>query len=501
MTFEVTINTLDKISSDILLLFTFQEKKSYVPTDSFKALDKILKSGLSHIAQAEHFQGKKKTSFVAHFNQIPASKVLVIGLGEQKDFTGNVLRRVLAGVAKTYRLNNDSLVISLMTSNECNISEDEQSYLVAEGLLLGSYSFTHYKKEDNDHILSTIIFSAPKSFHQTINKGIRKAELYAQGTYLARDLVNEQAAVANPTYLAKVALDIAKKSKTITCKVYDKAEVEKMGMNAFLSIARASATPLKFIYLHYKPVGASSHKNTRKLAIVGKGITFDSGGINVKPGGYMDTMKMDMAGAAAMLGVFSVIDAIHPDFEVIGLAACTPNLISGESVVPGDVVKASNGKTIEILNTDAEGRVTLSDALSYAVKLGATEIIDLATLTGACVVALGTDIAGLMSNDRILVQAVNAAGYDAGDDVWELPLPEDYKELNKSEVADISNLPAGRYAGEIAAGLFLQEFVGDTKWAHLDIAGPAFAEKEYPLGPKGGTGFGVRLLLNYLQEK
>lgn len=210
---------------------------------------------------------------------------------------------------------------------------------------------------------------------------------------------------------------------------------------------------------------------------------------------------MDMSGGAAVLGIFSVINDIKPDFPVLGLIAATPNLISGSSIVPGDVVRAMNGKTIEVLNTDAEGRVTMADSLSYAVKEGATQILDFATLTGACMVALGTDIAGIFSNDRDLVEAVKAAAFSEGEKVWEMPLPKEYKTLNKSSVADIANIPNNRYGGAITAALFLQEFVGNTPWVHFDIAGPAFLSRNHDLGPKGGTGFGVRTVLQLLEQK
>lgn len=329
-----------------------------------------------------------------------------------------------------------------------------------------------------------------------VEAGIELGEAFSQATMLARDLVNEQAAVATPTMLADLALDIAKKNEHVTCKIFDRDEVEKMGMNAFLGIARGAETPPKFIFLHYVPKKAGK----KKVALVGKGITFDTGGINVKPGNYMSDMKMDMAGGAAVLGVFSVLETIQPDCEVMGLIAATPNFISGNAIVPGDVVRALNGKTIEVLNTDAEGRVTMADSISFAVKEGATEIIDLATLTGACMVALGLQIAGLMSNDRALAEGVKKAAEESGEKVWELPLPEEYKDINKSEVADVANMPNVRFGDAIAAGLFLQEFVDTTPWVHLDIAGPAFTEREYVFGQKGGTGFGVRLLLNYLRN-
>jgi len=261
-------------------------------------------------------------------------------------------------------------------------------------------------------------------------------------------------------------------------------------------VARASDTPPKFIFLEYKP---ENSKSKEKLALVGKGITFDSGGINVKPGDHMEDMKMDMSGAAVVLSVFSVISKINPSFSVIGLIAATPNLISSSSLVPGDVVKAMNGKTIEILNTDAEGRVTLADSLSFAVKEGATKIIDLATLTGAIMAALGTEITGLFSNNKDLAASIKKAAEEAGEKVWEMPLEKEYESMNKSEVADIANIPNTRYGGSITAALFLQEFVDSKPWAHLDIAGPAFSSKSSDIGSKGGTGHGVRTVLNLLK--
>ena len=268
-------------------------------------------------------------------------------------------------------------------------------------------------------------------------------------------------------------------------------------MNAFLGVARASGTPPKFIHLEYTPTKKSGKE---KLAIVGKGITFDSGGINVKPGDYMKDMKMDMSGAAVVLGVFSVISEIKPDFPVMGLIAATPNFISGNSLVPGDVVKAMNGKTIEVLNTDAEGRVTMADSLSYAVEKKATTIIDIATLTGAVMIALGPDITGLFSNDDGLKHKILDAAQEAGEKMWELPLDEDYKEMNESDVADIANIPNSIFGGTLTAALFLQEFVGEAKWAHLDIAGSAFITKPSDISQKGATGHGVRTILNYLKS-
>jgi len=248
--------------------------------------------------------------------------------------------------------------------------------------------------------------------------------------------------------------------------------------------------------MRYKPA-----RSRKKIALLGKGITFDTGGLSLKGSEHMETMKLDMAGAAAVLGVFSVIGEIKPPIEVVGLIAACENMPGGRALKPGDILKAANGKTIEVLNTDAEGRLTLADSLSFAVKSEKPdEMIDLATLTGACVVALGENIAGLFGNDVKLLAALEKASNSSGDRVWQLPLEKSYAELIKSQIADIKNTQTGKYGGAITAALFLNEFTADVPWAHLDIAGPAFAEKVTPLTAVGGTGFGVRLLLNYLKS-
>lgn len=498
MQFEFSDNSLDKISSDAIIVFAFQDEKreEYLPLDSFIYLDNLLNKTLSRIAQTAGFKGGKGEMLnVFPQEKILAKWVVILGLGKKSEFTADDLRRVLGSFSMKMKKKIASLAVSLPLSKNFLLSQEECANLIAEGLILGTYRFNKYKsKEDKkEKDFSTVILSGKISSAE--KKAIDKARLYSEATILARDLVNEQAAVATPTYLANIAMDISKKDKKhITCKILGKREAEKLGMEAFLGIARASDTEPKFIVLEYNP----GKTNKDKLAIVGKGITFDSGGINVKPGEHMQDMKMDMSGAAVVLGVFSVISDIKPNFSVIGVIAATPNLISGSSLVPGDVVRAMNGKTIEVLNTDAEGRVTMADSLSYAVKEGATRIVDFATLTGACMVALGTEITGLFSNDRALAEEIKKAAFDAGEKVWELPLEKEYKEMNKSEVADVANIPNSRYAGAITAGLFLEEFVGNKPWAHLDIAGPAFSSKATDIGPKGGTGHGVRTVLNLL---
>lgn len=499
MTFEVSSNPLDKISADAVLVFAFEGKDEFSPTQSLYEIDNVVNGLLLEALKLEDFKAKEGELFnFSTHKKILSPRVFVLGFGKKEEFDQNKVRKVMAVFAKSAKKKIASLALTLL-SLEFKVETTLQSQVMAEGLLLGNYGFNKYKKEDDGkkELVNVIFSESNKNVQLKIKEGIRWAEIFSNATRLARDLVNEPASLVTPTFLAQMAQDLAKKNPQIKCTVYDKAQAEKMGMNAFLGVAQAADTPPKFIHLEYVPKG---YHGKPKLAIVGKGITFDSGGVSIKSWESMKTMKLDMAGAAAVLGVFSAISELSPKIAVMGLIAATPNLISAKAVVPGDVLKALNGKTIEVLSTDAEGRVTLADSLSFAVKKGASEIVDLATLTGACEVALGTDIAGLFSNNESLKEKIQKAASNAGERIWELPLVKEYKELNKSEVADIANIPSTRYGGAITAALFLEEFVDGKPWVHLDIAGPAFVEKEQELGPKGGTGFGVRLLLNFLKN-
>ncbi len=495
MQFEFSDNSLDKISADVVLVFAFQTDKQPKLFSSFKKFSTKLQADLIKAIETAKFSGKRGETLAFYLeDESLAKSVVVLGLGKKNEFVADDLRRAIGRFAGKMKKKITSVALLLPSEDETPLSVFLTAQMVGEGVILGSYEFGKYKtKEKSDKELSTIIISGarPKA-----KEGIEKAKLYCEATVLARDLVNEQSSVATPTYLSDLAVSIAKKDpKHITCKVFNKEEAKKLGMEAFLGIARAADTEPKFIFLQYSP---DKVLKKEKLAIVGKGITFDSGGINVKTGDHMQDMKMDMAGAAIVLSVFSVISDIKPAFSVIGLIAATPNMISGKSLVPGDVVRAMNGKTIEILDTDAEGRVTMADSLSFAVKEGATKILDFATLTGACMVALGNDITGLFSNNHDLTEEIKKAAFEAGEKMWELPLEKEYKEMNKSEVADIANIPSSRYAGAITAALFLEEFIDNKPWAHMDIAGPAFASKANEIGPKGGTGYGVRTVLNLL---
>ncbi len=455
----------------------------------------------SFISQAkkEKFQGQKKHYFVMPLeNQM----VILLGLGKTRRLSAEDWRETAAMVInflQKYQAKNIGLIASQWLQGSADY--ERLAHSLAEGLSLANYKFDKYKKIDKQNIpvkIEQIFIELAKEKKNNFIKYWQLGEAMSRGTILARDLVNEPANVMTPTYLAEVATSIAKDNKQVRVKILDKEQVEKIGMNAFLAVDRGSHEPLKFIHLVYKP----NIKPKDKIALVGKGLTFDSGGLNIKTGDSMYQMKIDMGGAATVLGVFSVLAQLNIKAEVHGLIAACENMPSDKAMRPGDIVRNMQGKSIEIWNTDAEGRVTLADSLAYAQKIGIKKIVDLATLTGAVMVALGPNIAGLFSNDEKLDQEIKKASQITGEKMWSLPLEEDYQEFNKSQVADIRNAATIRYGGAITAALFLQEFINEgVSWAHLDIASPAYAEK--PLNaytPTGGVGYGVRTLLEWLRQ-
>jgi leucyl aminopeptidase len=325
-----------------------------------------------------------------------------------------------------------------------------------------------------------------------LQRAVERAQATVPGVFLARDLTNEPPSVATARFLGEQAARYCR-GRGLTVEVWGKKKIEAMKLAGLLAVNRGSHEEPRFIKIHYRPAG----KPRKKVALIGKGITFDSGGLSLKPSKAMETMKLDMAGGAAVIATLSCLPKLGLEIEVTGYVPTTDNLPGHNAQKPGDVIRYLNGKTIEVLNTDAEGRLILADALALAAEEKPDCMINLATLTGACMVALGTQVAGLFSNNAQLADALLRSAAETGEKLWRLPLVKEYKDSIKSSVADMKNI-GGPHGGAIIAALILQEFVGEVPWAHLDIAGPAFSENDNLIGPKGGTGFGVRTLVNFL---
>jgi leucyl aminopeptidase len=480
------------VQADVLVLG--RHSNAGRPTPELTALDKKLGGLLTEVLKTERFEGKPGQ--ISHFltaGKIAAGRVLVVGLGLKKPGDAEPVRRGAAAAIRRARDLGASTAAVLVTGD--GLGARQRAQAIIEGASLGTYRFDRYLKEKSDKVIRSVSVLEPDRRQQAAaREGVRLGEIWASATCLARDLVNEPANVMTPTFLAKRAEEIAE-AGGLGLKILERADCEEMAMGAYLGVAQGSQEPPKFIHLTYTP----KQRPRKRVTVIGKGITFDSGGLDLKTADGMLRMKDDMSGAAAVLGVFQALPALKLPIEVHGLIAATENMPSGAAQRPGDIVRAMNGLTIEIGNTDAEGRLTLADALSYAVKeTQPDEMIDLATLTGAVVIALGQGITGLFASHDGLGRQLLADAEAAGERTWRLPLFEEYKEGLKSDVADLNNVSSQRGAGAIVAGLFMRDFTSKLPWAHLDIAGTAFSEREQPLGPKGATGVGVRTVLNHL---
>jgi leucyl aminopeptidase len=412
--------------------------------------------------------------------------ILAVGVGDEADVDAEVLRRAAAAAAKA-AWKAPTLALALLDAAPAELDRAKAAQAIAEGVALATHQFTTYKSTTKPSALEAVTVLGRNA--GPITKGIERGARIAEAVNLARDLVNEPPRAMTPRHLEDAARRVAEEHG-LALDVWDEVTIANEGLGGLGGVAAGSDEPPRLIHLRYEPPGARA-----TIALVGKGITFDSGGLSLKTGDGMMTMKCDMGGAAAVITAIGAIAAVGAKVRVLAYAACTENLPSGKAIKPGDVLKIRNGKTVEVLNTDAEGRLVLADALSLAVEQKPDAIIDLATLTGACMVALGKDIAGIMGNNDDLIAQVQAAADRAGEQMWPLPLPPTYRKQLESEVADLKNIGVPNGGGALTAGLFLQEFVDDRPWVHLDIAGPAFRSDEDGYLPKGGTGFGVRTLV------
>ena len=457
-------------------------------------IDSALGGCLGALTREGEFTGKLNRTVMVHtLGRIAPDRLLLVGLGRKGEFTPDRMRQAAGTAVKALR----GAGMKSFTSVLQRAAGAGQEWLraEAEGIMLGGYAFNRYKTADDipGEMEEVTLLSADKASIRPSGSIVAEARTLCEAVLLARELVDQPANVATPAFLAEKAVEVAGRHG-IDCRVMERDEMERNGMEALLAVARGSCQPPRFIILEYR--GAAEKE--RPTVLVGKGITFDSGGISLKPREGMEKMKDDMAGGAAVLGTVTAAARLGLPVNLVGLIPAAENLPGGRAFKPGDLVKAMAGKTVEIVNTDAEGRLVLCDALHYAQRYRPAALIDIATLTGACVVALGTFASGLMGNDAGLVRALKKAGETSGERLWELPLWDEYGELMKSDIADLKNA-GGPTAGTISAAWFLKQFAGKGKWAHLDIAGTAWEEKGRPYLPKGATGVGVRLLVEYLR--
>jgi leucyl aminopeptidase len=456
---------------------------------------------LSQFIEDGFKRGAGEVRMVYHVPTLKAARAILVGLGKRDRFSAQQLHKAASRAARTARgIKRESLAFVLPEAGVLNA--EQIATAVVEGVILGLHVYHDFKTDEESKNLTqvkslTLLASTPGD-EDTVRRGADYGLLTSQTSIRVRNWVDLPSNKKSPTFLALQAEQIAQENENLTCEVWDENKLRAENMNAFVGVGQGSENPPRFIRLEYSPAQPNEEP---PLVFVGKGVTFDTGGYSLKPSSSMEDMKDDMAGAAVVLATMEAIAKLKPARRVIGLVGSVENMISGKAQRPGDVVQARNGKTIEVLNTDAEGRLVLADVLSYASELKPAAIVDFATLTGAIGIALGQEAAGLFSNDDALTEKVRAAGDATGERVWPFPLWDEYKEHVKGMVADIKNMGKERRAGSIAAAVFLQHFVGENiPWAHVDIAATAYVREDRPLSSGGATGFGARLALELLKE-
>ena len=455
----------------------------------------VLAAAADLIASGE-VTGKMLETVLLHKPQgLKAKRLLLIGGGKARDFSSFELRK-LAGAAVRNLKAKDLKNFAFVAPNLSNIGMEDAVKSIVEGAFVGNFEPDYYKSDRKEQKIEELIIIAPaQTKQQSLQAAIEQGRIIGEAQNFTRDLVNEPGNRMTPAILAERARKMCDETG-LKCEIYGPDKIKELKMGAFWSVAQGSDEEPRLIVMRYEPAGAPEKP---VLGLVGKGITFDSGGISIKPADGMEKMKYDMAGGAAMIGAMRAIAQLKPNVRVIGVVCASENMPSGKAQKPGDVQIAMSGKSIEIINTDAEGRLVLADGLHYARQLGCTHLIDAATLTGACVVALGMVNAGIFANDEDFYQRFSKSLQSSGEKMWRLPVDEEYKDMIKSNIADIVN-SGGRWGGAVTAAMFLKEFVGDTPWIHLDIAGVAWMEENKPWIAKGPSGVAVRSLAEFARE-
>jgi len=485
------IITIDSDAAVIYLHEDFQELD-----ENIASADTAISGGISALISDGEIQGKRGEITIIHsFGKITPKKLVIVGLGKTSEFSSDLIRNVFAQVARRLRsigvVSATTLIPTIVIDN---LSMPDVVQSIAEGCILGLYRFTkHFTTNDvsNRELESLTIVDSNPLFLHTINESLNIGTITSKATILARDMVNEPSNYMTPSRIAEIAEEIAYEY-SLTVEILDINEIRSLQMGGLLGVSKGSMEPPKFIVLNY--IGDPDNRDNN-LALIGKGITFDTGGISLKPPAGMMAMKGDMAGAASVIAAIQAIAQIKPKLNVTCLIAATENMPSGSAQKPGDVLKTFGGKTVEVENTDAEGRLVLADAIGYANYIGLKRIVDVATLTGAIVTALGDLYTGGFTNDQIFFDKLLKASNKAGENIWQLPMHKEYASQNKSQVADVKNT-GGRKAGSIAAAQFLSEFIDDASWIHLDIAGTAESDSLRGYKVKGATGTPTRTLIN-----
>jgi leucyl aminopeptidase len=495
MIISTSSEKLTDMKTDAILLYHFEGSKT--PGDHVSMADSVMDHAISEMIKSGEITGKYNERTILHsLGRLPAGRIVILGLGKKKELTTDKLRGAIAETCR--RLRDRATKTIACSTGERGIAEihtENAAQATAEGAMLGLYTFRRYMTDEKKHLgsIDSLVITGDPAQASEREKGATRGSIVAEAANWARDLVNEPGNHMTPARMAEAAMELSSICN-LDIQVLEKEHMTSLGMGALLGVAQGSLQPPKFIIMKYQ--GRDSDKID--VALVGKGITFDSGGISLKPSEKMGDMKGDMAGGASVMAAISAASKLHVNINVAALVPATENMPGGGALKPGDILTAMNGKTIEVLNTDAEGRLILADALCYATRMKPDVIVDVATLTGACHVALGDFCTGAFSNDSKLAAMMSDAGEETGEPMWRMPMFNDYNELLKSENADIKNI-GNRWGGAITAAKFLQFFVGETRWIHLDIAGTSDTEKERGYLVKGATGVPVRTLTRFLQ--
>jgi leucyl aminopeptidase len=489
---DITIDTrpVAKIETDALVTYAFEQEK---PADKLAQLDEATGGALSKLSTSGELTGKMLESTLIYYPQgLAAQRLYILGAGKKEKFGATEMRRLAGATVRSLKSRQVKRLTFLVRENDRNEAAAEA---VVEGMILANFDSDKYKtdKKPGNEITAASLAGWDEASRAEANRGLERGRIIAESQNFARELGNEPSNRLTPRMLAERAETMAKEAG-LSVEILDEKKIAELKMGALLSVAQGSAEPPRMIVITYTP--EKSIPGAPVLGLVGKAITFDTGGISIKPANDMEKMKYDMCGGAAMIGAMRAIASLKPACKIIAVVPSSENMPGGRAQKPGDVQIAMSGKSIEVINTDAEGRLILADGIAYAKQLGCTHLIDAATLTGAVVVALANVNVGVFGSDQAFTDQLLASSKAAGEKMWQLPVDDDYREMIKSGIADIQNVGNSKGGGAITAAMFLKEFTGDTPWIHLDIAGTAWQDDVKPWSAKGATGVGVRTLVD-----